>query len=293
MQMDVLCVGNAVEDIIVNLDKFPVENMKTKSNGIDTKIGGNAANVSRTLSFYGKKAAFIGPLSNDNLSLFIKENLEKNGVVTDYITETNFSPPVSIVMNVLETGMRTICYDFDKSQDIRYKVNLPKEKPAMIYSDARRPYFSIKTCEAFKDVSVMWDFEAYQDYEEQKHLIKENDIIIISEDFTHEYWKKNKIKKPDNMTKLSKEHFIPKANISAITLGKKGVTYISKDGVRYIEAEDVKTVDSNGAGDVFHALVILGILDNLDIHYVFERAVKLTSKFVTKYGIIEALAPLK
>ncbi len=68
------------------------------------------------------------------------------------------------------------------------------------------------------------------------------------------------------------------------TQGKKGIIYSSKNDTFSISSPKVSTLDSTGAGDVFCGSLVAYILKGYDYRVSCEKAIKLASISVTKYG---------
>ncbi len=76
---------------------------------------------------------------------------------------------------------------------------------------------------------------------------------------------------------------------SIITMGKKGVVWVSKETNRYYEALDVVEKDTTGAGDIFAGSFLKSIVETNSVHKSIDYAVTAASLSVEKEGVVESI----
>ncbi|MGL5955580.1 MAG: carbohydrate kinase family protein [Brevinema sp.] len=278
----IICIGIAVFDLVFDTDHKIQENKKNQAIGVRTVMGGNGVNVAKVLNYYQVPVQLISVIGNDIFGTMIANELKSLGI---HFTENkNFSTPISTVINNTSNGSRTI---------INYKPlfeGLPityTEHCELIYADGRYPIYTQKSRDQFPLIPIVWDWERYIHYTDNRTIVRSNDILICSEEFIKELQDNLHLIESESVAHLFDnlllEHII-------ITKGMNGVLWYSqKTNPINISAIQVNAIDTNGAGDVFHALFINYFLKTKDISYSLKQANYFTGIFVSKQGFIEAL----
>jgi sugar/nucleoside kinase (ribokinase family) len=125
-QFDVLCIGNAIVDIIARCDEaFLVENsiVKGAMNLIDAEraellyarmgpaieaSGGSAGNTAAGLASFGARAAFIGRVADDHLGQIYAHDIRAQGVAFDSAPLAGGAPTARSMIFVTPDGERSM-----------------------------------------------------------------------------------------------------------------------------------------------------------------------------------------
>jgi sugar/nucleoside kinase (ribokinase family) len=125
-QFDVLCIGNAIVDIIARCDEaFLVENsiVKGAMNLIDAEraellyarmgpaieaSGGSAGNPAAGLASFGARAAFIGRVADDHLGQIYAHDIRAQGVAFDSAPLAGGAPTARSMIFVTPDGERSM-----------------------------------------------------------------------------------------------------------------------------------------------------------------------------------------
>jgi sugar/nucleoside kinase (ribokinase family) len=98
-------------------------------------------------------------------------------------------------------------------------------------------------------------------------LLSKVDFPIVSDEFAECYG--------DGSAREALREFAGRARrLAVVTLGASGAIAQARDGDRVIESPgfDVAALDTTGAGDVFHAAFIWGLLEGLSVEAVLRAA---------------------
>lgn len=244
--MKILCLGHATYDITLPMDEFPIENTK---NRIQEKIecgGGPASTAAYLLGSFGAETYFAGIVGNDYYGRKIKEEFKKVNVNTDYLElRDNHETTSSIVIANKANGSRTtFAYKPKKVEMKPFELNF---KPDVILIDGQEYERSVEVLKKYPDALTIID--AGRDRLEVIELCKMVKWVVCSKDFAEkvtglkmDYNNFNTLKVIYNKLR---EMF---KNEIVITLEDKGCLY--NDEV--IPSIKVKSIDSTGAGDIFH-----------------------------------------
>lgn len=119
-------------------------------------------------------------------------------------------------------------------------------------------------------------------------LAKYADYVICSKDFIENYTKLNiDINNKDSL-KIIFEKLKEFKNI-IITIEKDGALYQENNEIIIVPSINVTSVDSNGAGDVFHAAFVYSILSGFNVYNSILFSNITAALSTTKIGIINSI----
>lgn len=246
--MKVLCIGHAAYDITMQMDKFPLENSKSRTNKKVESTGGGALTQSITLSKWGNKTYFLGCVGNDYFGDQILKTLNKNGVYTKYLDINKYKETSRSFVLVTPNGKRTTYTYCDNVKMKKVKLNF---KPDVILVDGHEFDVSFDVIKKYKDAISIIDASRVDD--DTLDLCKLVDYVVCSKDFATNLT--NKKINYSNFSSLTKIYNILeemfKTNI-VITLEDKGCLCKIDNEIKIISSIDVEPIDTTGAGDIFH-----------------------------------------
>ena len=250
----VVCTGIAVIDHVFQLSQIPKYPVKSFANSYHQVGGGNAATAAVALKRAGGKAVFWGRLGNDLNGDLILDELQKLGVdVQDVLRQKDVKSGVSSVL-VDSEGERLIT-----------NYNDPK-----LISDANwLPVERLKESDA-----VLVDFRWHEGAKKTLTRARELGIpAVLDADLTPEGFNEDVIRSATHVIfsqPALKEFSVGKSKEEAlnyalelncgwvgVTEGSSGISWIEKGVLRHFPAFKVNTLDTLGAGDVFHGVFTL------------------------------------
>ena len=256
--MKILCLGHATYDVTLPLDEFPIENTK---NRVQERIecgGGPASTAAFLLGCWGADVYFAGIVGNDYYGHKIKEEFEKANVKTDYLElRDNHNTTSSVVLANKANGSRTtFAYKPKKVVMNPFTLNFT---PDVILIDGQEYERSLEILNSYPNALTVID--AGRDRPEVIHLCKLVKWVACSKDFAEkvsglkiDYTDFESLKK---VYKKLKEMF---NNEVVITLEDKGCFYNNE----IINSVKIKSVDSTGAGDIFHGALTYYLASGYD-----------------------------
>ena len=305
--MKILGIGNAIVDVLCKVtDEFLIKHSLKKStmklvNEIEFKnlltslkieetvSGGSVANSIVGLSQLGNEVGFIGKISNDELGQKYEDGMRKEKVKYLYKKKNEEMPTGSCLILITPDSERTMCAYLG----IAGKINdndIKKEE--------------ITNAEIIFLEGYLWD-EGNPKKAFDKAIIHSKKVAMsLSDQFCVERHKphfldlvKNKIdfifaneqeilslieaKTFDEAVSFSKEL---KKNI-IITRGSKGAISIDDGHVEEVKAKsNLKIRDLTGAGDLFAAGYLHGIINNFKTKECLMKGTELSSKVIQIIG---------
>ena len=305
--MKVLGIGNAIVDVLCKVsDDFLKKNLLVKSTMklvdeqefkkllLSLKIeetisGGSVANSIVGLSQLGNKVGFLGKINKDDLGQKYEEGLKKENVEYLYNKKKEPIPTGSCLILITPDSERTMCTFLGTAgkisdQDINEKDIINADMiflegylwdegdPKQAFNKAIRN--SKKTAMSLSDI-----FCVERHKSEFIKLVK-NDLDII---FANEQEISSLIdaKSFEEVIVFSKQ---VKKNI-IITRGEKGAISINKDDIAECGAQkNLNIKDLTGAGDLFAAGYLHGLINNLSMRESLDKGTELSTKIIQKIG---------
>tara|TARA_B100001093_G_C26831955_1_gene1016560 strand:+ start:66 stop:992 length:927 start_codon:yes stop_codon:yes gene_type:complete len=305
--MKILGIGNAIIDVLCKVSDDFLNNhsltkgtmklideveFKTLISSLkieETISGGSVANSIVGLSQLGNKAGFIGKVSNDELGQKYEDGLKKENVKYLYNKKNEEVPTGSCLILITPDSERTMCTFLGTAGNINDKdVNEQHIKESDIVflegylwdeGEPKKAFdkaikISKKTAMSLSDTFCV-----------ERHrlnflqLVQNNLDIIFSNE--QEIISLINAKSFDEVISFSKQI---KKNI-IITRGEKGALSILGEKIFECNAKkDLKIKDLTGAGDLFAAGYLHGIINNLTIKESLIKGTELSSKIIQKIG---------
>ena len=262
--MKILCIGQSAYDITLPVSDYPIENRKYKINNVVECGGGSANNMAYLLALWKMDITFASSIGNDLYGKKIYDELERVGVKTKYLEmKSNVPTTTSYIINNLSNGSRTIITNKkeDMELDINKEINL---KPDIILLDGNEYAFARKAIEENKEAIKIIDAGSLK--EDTVNLSKLCDYIVCSNDFAKDYTKINfsyqDIDKIKEVYGILDRDFPGKVIITLESYGS--ITKIDNE-FKLVPSIKVESIDSTGAGDIFHGAFTYFIANNYSL----------------------------
>ena len=271
-QIDVAGLGLNAVDTIVRVSEYPSLGGKERIRSSLTQAGGQVATALVTCRRLGLSARYIGKVGDDAAGRLQISSLRREGVDVRNVRISRRTPNQLAYIIVDErTGERTVLWD----RDPRLAVS-PSDFDRRAVSTARALLVDGCDVEACSQaarwakaagIPVVADLDTV--YKNVEKLLPLIDYLIASADFLPALTGKT-----DPFRAL--EYMARKFHITApgVTLGKDGALLYAQGRFHYSPGFVVRTVDTTGAGDVFHGAFIYGLLAgwNVDRILAFSNA---------------------
>lgn len=284
--MDIICVGAAAMDIVVEVDQLPREDDIVMAKRIREYPGGSTANVCIGLAKLGLKVGFVGKLVNDKYGTILIDEFKKNSI------------DLSATL-IVEHGQTATCMIFVDNQGKRMIVGMGGTAILENTKELNLEYFSstpfVYIGEAFPEIALkIIDYVhkhgnnivyapggVFSNYGLSyiEPVIKNSDILILSRAELLKLLKETIVL--FGIKKLSK---ITKSKI-IVTLGKNGAVLWDNKKMLRINAFNVKNVkDTTGAGDAFVAGLLFGLVQGKNLLESIMMGNAVASLKIQHYG---------
>ena len=284
--MKILCLGHATYDITLPLDEYPIENTK---NRVQERIecgGGPASTAAYLLGKWGANVYFAGIVGNDFYGHKIKEEFESANVNTEYLElKDNHSTTSSFVLANKQNGSRTtFAYKPKKVEMNKFELDFD---PDVILIDGQEYEMSKYLLNKYPNSLTIID--AGRDTNEVIELCKMVKWVACSKDFAEKVT--NMEINYDNFETLKNVYSKLKElfkNEVVITLEDNGCLY----NYEIIKSVKLKSIDSTGAGDIFHGALTYYLANGYDPKFALQLANYAGAISVSRVGTRNSI-PLK
>ena len=305
--MKILGIGNAIVDVLCKVsDEFLIKHSLTKSTmrlvdeiefkkllsslKIEQTIsGGSVANSIVGLSQLGNKVGFVGKVSDDELGQKYEEGLNKENVEYLYHKKKEPIPTGSCLILITPDSERTMCTFLGTAGKISVDdVNKEYVKNSEIVflegylwdeGDPKKAFDKAITHsnKVAMSLSDLFCVERHKPY--FLELVKNRlDIIFANEQEILSLIDGKSFSEAISFAKEIKKNMI-------ITRGEKGAISIkSNEIIECNSKSNLKIKDLTGAGDLFAAGYLHGLINNLSVKESLMKGTELSSKIIQKIG---------
>ena len=305
--MRILGIGNAIVDVLCKVnDEFLTKNSLIKStmklineqefknllSGLsikDTISGGSVANSIVGLSQLGNEVGFIGKINKDDLGQKYEDGLKKEKVKFLYLKKNEPTPTGTCLILITPDAERTMCTflgtagkisDEDVSSNLVRKAEITFLEGYLWDEGEPKRAFDKAINNSNKVAMTLSDLFCVERHKAQfLELVKNRlDIVFANDQEILSLIDSNSFNDAISFGKdLNKE--------IVITRGEKGAVSIKNGEIVECDAEkNLKITDLTGAGDLFAAGYLHGVINNLSIKESLIKGTKLSSKIIQKIG---------
>jgi sugar/nucleoside kinase (ribokinase family) len=279
----ILCIGMPVRDLTFRVPGLPARGSKEHATYFDEICGGNALNGAIGIVRLGGRASIGGPMGDakETSSRYIFEKMAHEGIDTNHIVHMpGLVTPISNIM-IDPSGERTIVTFRDPEL---WKVQLPDADELLedchaILTESRCAPFCTNLCvEARRrGIPVIVDVDRAMSLREGL-LTASSHLVFSAEPLQETAGVADDGEALKKIAKLT-------PSFLAGTRGAQGTIWLDEhQNLQQTPAFPVHTVDTLGAGDVFHGAFALAVTENQDIESALRFASAAAALKCTRFG---------
>jgi sulfofructose kinase len=279
----ILCIGMPVRDLTFRLPGVPARGSKENASHFEEFCGGNSLNAAIGIVRLGGRASLSGPMgdSREISSRYIFEQLAQEGIETRHIVHMRgLVTPVSAIM-IDPTGERTIATFRDPEL---WKVKLPLvdtllEDCDAVLTESRCAEFCTDVCaEAVRrGIPVIVDVDRAMSLREGL-LTASTHLVFSSESLRETAGIADDGEALQKIAKLT-------PSFLAGTRGPRGTIWLDEHGqLQETPAFPVHTVETLGAGDIFHGAFALAVTETQGLVEALRFASAAAALKCTRFG---------
>jgi sugar/nucleoside kinase (ribokinase family) len=279
----ILCIGIPVRDLTFRVPAVPSRGSKENASHFDEICGGNALNAAIGIVRLGGRASICGPMgdSREGSSRYIFEKLAEEGIETQHILHMpGLVTPISAIM-IDPSGERTIVTFRDPEL---WKVRLPPTDTLLndcdaILTESRCAEFCTELCAEARRRGIPVIVDADRAMSLREGLLTASSHLVFSSEPLQET--------ADIADDGEALKIISKLTSSFLagTRGAQGTIWLDEHhNLQQTPAFPVHTVDTLGAGDVFHGAFALAITEKQPLREALRFASAAAALKCTRFG---------
>jgi sulfofructose kinase len=255
-QVDVVGIGLNATDTLIPVKQFPERGSKIEIHSANALLGGQVASAMVACQQWGLRTRYVGKLGEDHAAELHRAEFARLAMETHLLAAPGCNSQQAFIL-VDAAGERTVLWKRD------YRLTLlPEElRPEWVRNarvlhldghDTAAAALAAEWARAAK-IPVVADLDDL--YSGVEELLPNIDYLVASRDI------------PTRITGDAELlHSLPEvrrrygSRVTAATLGSDGVLAWDGEAFHYAPAYRVNVVDTTGAGDIFHAGFIYGLV---------------------------------
>jgi sulfofructose kinase len=289
VRVDLVGVGLNATDTVIPLVDFPRCGSKVEYSDEKVMPGGQVASAIVACQTWGLQTRYVGKLGDDDAARLHTAEFARTGVQTQLIHVAGAASPKSLIL-VDRNGERTVLCRRDERlilhpEELVHDWIVNARALLVDGHDTAAATLAAQWARA-SGIPVIADLD--ETYPGVGELIQNVDYLIVSRDFPCRLMAEDDLKKA-----LFKIHLRYGCSLAAATLGPAGV--LAWDGERFCHrpAYRVSVVDTTGAGDIFHAGFIYGLLQDWSLEHQLDFACAAAAINCTAEGARGSIQPVE
>ena len=281
-KVDVVGVGLNATDTLLRVGRFPERGSKIETLSVNVLPGGQVATAVVACQKWGLETRYVGKVGDDAAAEIHRAEFARAGVETCLVIAPGCASPQSFIL-VDDSGERTVLCKRDPRLTL-----LPEELQREWIVNARALLVDGHDTAAATQaagwaraagVAVIADLDEV--YPGVQTLLPNVDYLIASRDIPARLSGGDDRDLKKSLSTLQARYGF---RLAAATLGQDGVLAWDGKEFHYAAAFRVETVDTTGAGDIFHAAFIYGLGQGWPLPRQLDFACAAAALNCTAYG---------
>lgn len=286
--VDLVGVGLNATDTLISLPSFPERGSKVKYSQASILPGGQTASAVMACQTWGLTTRYVGKLGDDEAAALHRREFARAGVDARITTVEGACSPQSLiivdgggertVLNLREDRLLLQPADLDRSWIVNARA---------LHVDGLETAAATQAASWAREAGVPVVADLDEMYSGVDDLIANIDYLIVSRDFPAMLTGERHL---EMALKLMKRRY--NCAVTAATLGQDGVLAWDGSHFHLRPAYCVAVADTTGAGDVFHAGFIYGLLQGWPLGRQLDFACAAAALNCTASGARGGIGPV-
>ncbi|WP_114211012.1 carbohydrate kinase family protein [Acidisarcina polymorpha] len=256
LKVDLVGVGLNATDTLISLPHYPAPGSKTEYRDVSVMPGGQVATTVVACQHWGMTTRYVGKLGDDSAAKLHREAFVREGVEARLITVAGGASPQSLIL-VDADGERTVLGRRDERL-ILQPEDLDRQwvtNARALHVDGHDTAAATLAAEWAREAGIPVIADLDELYPGVEQLLEKIDYLIVSRDFPTRLMEEAHLEKA--LRRMQRRY---RSVLTAATLGEEGVLAWDGKQFHHSPAFAVPVIDTTGAGDIFHAGFIYGLL---------------------------------
>jgi sulfofructose kinase len=291
-KLDVVGVGLNATDTLIPVAHYPTRGSKVEFRSAKVLPGGQVATAMIACQQWGLRTRYIGKVGDDSAAELHRTEFARLGVEAHLFTAPSCPSQQAFIL-VDDAGERTVLWKRDDRLTLRVE-ELQQDwivNARALHIDGHDTAAAAAAAGWAQAAGIPVIADVDDLYSGIETLLKSVDYLITSRDIPGRLMEEPDLKK--SLPALQKRFA---SRLTAATLGEEGVLAWDGTQFHYAAAFRVQTVDTTGAGDIFHAGFIYGLLQGWPLQRLLDfacAAAALSCTAIGARGGIQAVAAIE
>ncbi|HEX7409022.1 MAG TPA: PfkB family carbohydrate kinase [Candidatus Binatia bacterium] len=268
-RFDVVGFGLSSVDHLCIVNRHPRLDSKQQIVTYDQQPGGQVPTALVALQRWGLRTAYVGTFGDDAGGASSRAALADEGVdLSACVTRHNTRQQVSVILIDEVSGERSVLSE-RVPELVLHADELPRQSltnGSVLLMDAVDMPAAIVAARAAKDEGILTVLDTDTPAPRIDELLRLTDVLIVGAEFPARLTGISDLRKALRHTAKRGPWF------AGVTLGPGGALALVHGALHYVPAFRVPVVDSTGAGDIFHAGSIYGLLQGWPVPDILRFA---------------------
>jgi sulfofructose kinase len=259
--VDLVGVGLNATDTVIQVGEFPCSGTKVEYTGEMVMAGGQVATTVVACQVWGLSTRYVGKLGDDDASRLHEREFAAHGVDARLVKVPGVPSPRSLIL-VDRHGERTVLCRRDERVTLQPR-ELQREwvvNARVLHVDGHDTAAATVAAQWAREAGIPVVADLDESYPGIEELIRNIDYLIVSREFPERL-----VGETDLKLALKEMQARFGSRLTAATLGPGGVLAWDGKTFHYRPAYHVPVADTTGAGDMFRAGFIYGLMQGWEL----------------------------
>ncbi len=287
-KVDVVGVGLNATDTLIPVHHYPPAGSKVEFRSANVLPGGQVATAMVACQSWGLRTRYVGKVGDDLAATLHRSEFANHGVETHLLTAQGCPSQQAFIL-VDDAGERTVLWKRDDRLALQ-PTDLQRDwilEARALHLDGHDTSAATVAATWAREAGVPVIADLDELYPGVDSLLPLIDYLITSLDIPGRICNESDLRKSLPLVRAKYN-----ARLTAATLGPEGVLAYDGTQFHYAPAFRVQTTDTTGAGDIFHAGFIYGLLQGWPLPRQLEFACAAAALNCTGIGARGNIAPL-
>jgi sulfofructose kinase len=267
-KVDLVGVGLNATDTLIPVAHYPASGSKVEFRFAQVLPGGQVATAVVACQQWGLRTRYVGKVGDDSAAALHRAEFTRTGVDAHLLTALGCTSHQSFIL-IEDSGERTVLWKRDDRLTLQPE-ELNREwiiNSRALHLDGRDTAAAILAASWARAGAIPVIADLDELYPGVEALLKNVDYLITSRDIPGRLMNELDLRRslPTLCTRFG-------CRLTAATLGDEGALAWDGTQFHYAPAFRVNTVDTTGAGDIFHAGFIFGLLQDWPVQRQLDFA---------------------
>ena len=288
--VDAVGLGLNATDTLIRLPQFPALDSKVEFLSAEVRPGGQAASAMVACQSWGLRTRYIGKVGDDTAAQLQREEFARAGVEARLIAVRACESQVAFILVDRGTGERTILWKRDPRlalcpEEVRREWIV---RARALHVDGHDTRAAARAARWAREAGIPVTADLDNLYPGVEALLENVDYLLASRDFPTRLTGHSDLLK--SLPQLHRQHG---CRVTGVTLGQQGTLAWDGSEFHYSPAYRVNTVDTTGAGDIFHGAFVYALLQGWPLGRSLEFSCAAAALNCTAVGARAGLEPVE